>query len=378
MRRLRSGLLLTAVISVLSLNSAQARGEKTLHSFAGGNDGDHPTGTLIMDASGNLLGTTEYGGASNAGTVFRMTPSGKEKELYTFTGGGDGARPMGGVIMDAGGNLYGTTFAGGAQNLGTVFKLTPHGKKKILHSFDGDTYNPDAPLVMDADGNLYGTTTFGGTADNGAVFKVTPKGQETILYSFKSDSDGYFPEGGLILDANGNLYGTTSYGGASGGGTVFKLTPDGQKTIIFSFTGGSDGSTPLAGLFMDDAGNLYGTTSDGGDNAQGVVFKVTLEGQETTLHTFSGNPDGGFPYARLIMDASGNIYGTTNGGGGGLSFGTVFKLTPAGKETVLHAFSGDDGAHLSQGLVMDARANLYGTAPFGGASNKGTVFKVGK
>ena len=375
MRHFRSGLLLSALITLASLGSAEAHGEKVIYSFAG-SDGARPSSVLIMDASGNLFGVTRFGGANNFGTVFKVSPRGKEKVLYSFAGGSDGGHPVGGLAMDSAGNLYGTTLDGGANDLGTVFKLTSHGKKKILHSFasDGDTYAPNSPLIMDADGNLYGTTTMGGVADNGTVYKVTPTGQETVLLSFMGGSEGFFPAGGLIMDASGNLYGTAQLGGANGVGAVFKLTPGGQETILYSFDYGNYGQQPAGGVIMDDSGNLYGTTSGGGEFDQGIVFKVTPEGQETILYAFDGGTGGGTPFARLVMDASNNLYGTTYSGGHG---GTVFKLTPSGKETVLHGFTaGADGAHPDRGVIMDARGNLYGTTPEGGAGSEGVVFKV--
>jgi len=374
-RHFRSGLLLSALITLASLGSAEAHGEKVIYSFAG-SDGARPSSVLIMDASGNLFGVTRFGGANNFGTVFKVSPRGKEKVLYSFAGGSDGGHPVGGLAMDSAGNLYGTTLDGGANDLGTVFKLTSHGKKKILHSFasDGDTYAPNSPLIMDADGNLYGTTTMGGVADNGTVYKVTPTGQETVLLSFMGGSEGFFTAGGLIMDASGNLYGTAQLGGANGVGAVFKLTPGGQETILYSFDYGNYGQQPAGGVIMDDSGNLYGTTSGGGEFDQGIVFKVTPEGQETILYAFDGGTGGGTPFARRVMDASNNLYGTTYSGGHG---GTVFKLTPSGKETVLHGFTaGADGAHPDRGVIMDARGNLYGTTPEGGAGSEGVVFKV--
>jgi len=374
-RHFRSGLLLSALVTLASLGSAEAHGEKVIYSFAG-SDGARPSSDLIMDASGSLFGVTRFGGANNFGTVFKVSPRGKEKVLYSFAGGSDGGHPVGGLAMDSAGNLYGTTLDGGANDLGTVFKLTSHGKKKILHSFasDGDTYAPNSPLIMDADGNLYGTTTMGGVADNGTVYKVTPTGQETVLLSFMGGSEGFFPAGGLIMDASGNLYGTAQLGGANGVGAVFKLTPGGQETILYSFDYGNYGQQPAGGVIMDDSGNLYGTTLGGGEFDQGIVFKVTPEGQETILYAFDGGTGGGTPFAGLVMDASNNLYGTTYSGG---NAGTVFKLTPSGKETVLHGFNaGADGAHPDRGVIMDARGNLYGTTPEGGAGSEGVVFKV--
>lgn len=376
-RNSAAGSFCTLLFILASLNGAEARGEKVIYTFTG-SDGAHPSSGLIMDATGNLFGVTRVGGAHNFGTVFKLSAHGKEKVLYSFTGGSDGSHPVGGLAMDAGGNLFGTTLGGGANGLGTVFKLTPHGKEKVLYSFapDGDAYSPDSPLIIDANGNLYGTTSLGGVADNGTVYKVTPKGEETVLSSFMGGSDGYNPAGGLIMDTGGNLYGTTQFGGPSENGAVFKLTPGGQKTIIYSFESGNDGEQPLGGVIMDDGGNFYGTTSAGGEFAQGVVFKLSPEGQETVLYTFDGDAGGGSPYAGLVMDASGNLYGATSSGGRGS--GTVFKLTPSGKETVRHAFNGGaDGAFPTYGLIMDARGNLYGTTPQGGVASNGTVFRVG-
>jgi uncharacterized repeat protein (TIGR03803 family) len=202
----------------------------------------------------------------------------------------------------------------------------------------------------------------------------------TTLHSFGQGSDGRSPVAGLIFDASGNLYGTTLGGGANEKGTVFKLSPSGSETVLYSFTGGSDGGAPYAGLIFDSSGNLYGTTSDGGNPADcdssgcGTVFKLTPSGSETVLHSFTGGSDGGDPYAGLIFDASGNVYGTTESG---FSSGTVFKVTPSGSETVLHKFAGgSDGGNPGAGLIADASGNLYGTTGDGGADGYGTVFKV--
>jgi uncharacterized repeat protein (TIGR03803 family) len=255
--------------------------------------------------------------------------------------------------MDATGNLYGTTGFGGASNAGTVFKLDPSGNKTVLYSFkggsDGDV--PVAGLIMDAAGNLYGTTEDGGSSNCsfgcGIVFELDPAGNETVLHSFTgSPGDGGRPVAGLIMDTAGNLYGTTAEGGSgtctvingipvSGCGTVFKLDPAGNETVLHSFTGGSDGIQALAALLMDAAGNLYSTTELGGSFGSGIVFKLDPSGNETLLHTFTGGNDGAAPlFASLIMDTAGNLYGTTQNGGGSsnctVGCGTVFKLDTAG------------------------------------------------
>ena len=257
--------------------------ETVLHSFAAdGKDGSHPYARLAIDKTGNLYGTTPVGGANNFGTVFKVTPSGTETVLYSFKGGTDGCNPNNaGVVLGKNGVLYGTTSGCGANAVGTVFKLTPTGTETVLHSFanDGtDGFSPYAGLAIDTKGNLYGTTYFGGASGFGTVFKLTPTGTETVLHNFANDGkDGCHPENsGLVLDVTGNLYGTTTVGGASGLGTVFKLTPTGTETVLHSFANnGTDGFDPYAGLALDKAGILYGTTLEGGANGFGTVFKIT-------------------------------------------------------------------------------------------------------
>ena len=277
----RSASLAFLAVNLL-LGAAWAQKETVLHSFAESPDGDGPYyGALVLDKKGNLYGTTiTGGGASGAGTIFKVTPSGKEKVLYSFTGGTDGANPLAELVFDTQGNLYGTTVAGGRDSCnapfgygcGVVFKLSKAGKEKVLYSFSGgrDGANPYAGLARDAKGNLYGTTVYGGASSNcpagecGVVFRLSRTGKERVLYSFCSQSkctDGLFPQGGLVFDAKGNLYGTTVYGGAYGEGTVFKVTPWGKETVLYSFCSLSncrDGAQPYAGVVFDTAGNLYG------------------------------------------------------------------------------------------------------------------------
>jgi uncharacterized repeat protein (TIGR03803 family) len=315
-------------------------GETVLHNFGKGTDGGFPYAGLVMDGKGNLYGTTTFGGgASEDGTVFRIDEKGRETVLYRFcpkNGCRDGETPVAALIGDAKGNLYGTTvYGGGAKRCGlygcgTVFKMTETGKETALHIFTAgaDGANPWAGLVMDAKGNLYGTTVGGGASNAGTVFKVSKSGKETVLYNFNAAMDGSGPLSGLVLDAKGNLYGTTVNGGASNAGTVYKLSQKGEKTVLYSFTGGADGANPYAGLVMDAKGNLYGTTFAGGASSRfGTVFKVSHSGKETVLYSFTGGSDGANPYASLIMDARGNLYGTTYEGGD-WGVGTVFQLTP--------------------------------------------------
>jgi uncharacterized repeat protein (TIGR03803 family) len=339
-----------------------------------------------------------------------------ETVLYSFANGGDGV-PVAGLIADNSGAVYGTTINDGSSGFGTVFKLTRPVKgqtawtETVLYRFKGgsDGFDPEPALIAGNSGALYGTTAGGGAAGLGTVFKLTPpaKGQTawtgTVLYSFcllPNCSDGAGPMAGLIADNHGALYGTTAGGGAAGLGTVFKLTPPakGQTawtgTVLYSFCSLSncgDGASPLAGLIADNHGALYGTTTGGGtgvgNNGQGIVFKLTppAKGQtawtETVLYIFKGGSDGATPYAGLIADNHGALYGTTRLGGTG-SDGTVFKLTPPAKgqtawtETVLHSFTGSDGRNPFAGLIADNWAALYGTTVLGGASDYGTVFKL--
>ena len=381
------------VVTVFGNPPAEAKTSKetVLYTFVGPpEDGNQPSGSLIMDAKGNLYGTTQGGGSDKNGVVFKLDPTTrKETVLYSFTGGADGSQPWASLIMDAQGNLYGTTTSGGSYKNGVVFKLDPTTRKEtVLYSFIGgaDGGSPQAGLIMDAQGNLYGTTNYGGShPPNGVVFKLDPTTRkETVLHSFgQTSGDGTTPTAGLIMDAQGNLYGTTLQGGSDANGVVFKLDPTTRKeTVLHRFTGGADGSQPLAGLIMDAKGNLYGTTTLGGYGG-GVVFKLDpTTRKETVLHEFiGGKTDGETPYAGLIFDAQGNLYGTTTNGGdeGCECYGVVFKLDPTTrKETVLHSFgqTSGDGTTPWAGLIMDAKGNLYGTAWAGGAYYDGVVFKV--
>jgi uncharacterized repeat protein (TIGR03803 family) len=378
-----------------------------LHSFAGGTkDGANPFAGLVLDSAGNLYGTTQHGGASancgsaGCGTIFKLTPVRKFTLLHSFTGQPmDGAIPSAGLITDSAGNFYGTTESGGASGNGTVFKLSPTGVETVLHSFAGfpsDGTDPEAGLIRDSAGNLYGTTRFGGTTHTcgtggcGTIFKVAPDGTETVLYSFPGPPEGKEPLGGLILDSAGNLYGSTSVGGTLGNGNVFMLAPDGTESVLHSFGGHpTDGTFPRGDLIRGSAGNFYGTTGAGGASNNcgadgcGTVYKLTSPGTESLLYSFAGVPkDGIAPFAGLLQNPAGNLYGVTDGGGtsrncGSVGCGMIFKLTATGAETVLHNFTGHpkDGSFPRSVLIRDASGNLYGTAYSGGASNLGIVFK---
>ena len=323
------------------------------------------------------------GSVGGIGTVFKLTLQGQETVLYSFnnsTGGSDGAYPYAGLIQANDGNFYGTTFYGGNGN-GTVFKVTPQGQKTTVYNFTGGTDGayPQAGLLQGGDGNFYGTTYDGGSGGEGygTAFKLTPQGQKTTGYNFGGGTDGGYPEAGLIAasDFVGG-YGTTAAGGGTPtAGTVFKITPSG-KTTLYSFAGGTDGENPT-GLIQAKDGNLYGTTIWGGSNYKGTVFKVTPQGQKTTLYNFTGGTDGAYPQAGLLQASDGNFYGTTYAGGGiGKGYGTVFKITPQGQKTTLYSFAGrTDGANPYAGLIQASDGNFYGTTYYGG-NGAGTVFKI--
>jgi uncharacterized repeat protein (TIGR03803 family) len=388
--RLRAALAIFAATLFVTGTGATAQ-EKVLHNFNNdGTDGAYPQAGLIVDATGNLYGTTNNGGTYTYGTVFELTPAAgggyTEKILHNFTNGADGGNPQSGLILDGAGNLYGTTYLSGAYCCGTVFELSPAGggtwTEKVLYSFgSGNTAYPTSGLIFDGAGNLYGTTLQGGPSQGGSVFELTPAGggnwTERDLHDFGSLSTGIFPYGGVVFDGAGNLYGTTSTGGTSSGGTVFRLAAGSwTMTVLHNFSGGTDGTAPYAGLVLA-GGNLYGTTSGGGSSG-GTVFDLTPAGGGNwtyqVVHNFGNGNDGSTPHAGLIADSSGNLYGTTLSGGtsGG---GTAFRFNAHG-ELVLHSFGLPEGYGPVDSLTFDAAGKLYGTAQYGGTHGYGTVFEV--
>jgi uncharacterized repeat protein (TIGR03803 family) len=400
---------------------AVAQTETALYSFGGLLDtsGSVPQGTLVRDGAGNLYGTTLYGGsysfegAFGFGTVFELSPMAggrwTETVLHNFNQDGtDGTSPEAGLVLDAAGNLYGTTYGGGAHDYGTVFELSPMAGRgwteTILHSFNnpGDGYNPVAGLTLDSSGNLFGTTVEGGRYNSGTVFELSPAAggawTEKILHHFGSGStDGGEPITGVTMDAAGNLYGTTPAGGAYGAGAVYEiLRATGAEKVLHSFsTAGKEGHYPAAGVILDAHRNLYGTTPAGGATQHcgvqrcpapyGTVFELMPNAGGSwsvkVLHTFVNNgTDGYSSEAGLVFDATGNLYGTTSAGGPN-GYGTVFELAPAAggswTETVLYSWGNtpsDDAP--KAGLIFDSSGNLYGTTPGNSSSGNGAVFQV--
>lgn len=392
------------VLQFMGSGVAVAQTENVLYSFQGGSDGTNPSTGLVADSSGNLFGTTTEGGGAGCGVVYELKAAHgggwTESVIYTFLCGADGAGPTAGLIFDQLGNLYGTTLTGGIHHDGTVFELTPSGGAWIettLHTFIGkDGSYPAASLVFDTAGNLYGTTLFGGHAHGGVVFQLTPSGgmwTESVLHNFTGRKDGIDPAASLIFYPNGDqnsvLYGTTM------GGTVFKLTPPKAGhpkwmfKNVFTFDGGEDDGPLSAGtLLAGKNGVLYGTQKFGNGPANaGAVFQLTPPAKHgawtaTTIYRFGGGSDGLYPYAGVIADAAGSLYGTTTGDGQ-TSYGTVFRLTPPAQQggdwtkTTLYSFSGGgDGSGPGAGLIFGKGGALFSTTAGGGAFGDGTVFEI--
>jgi uncharacterized repeat protein (TIGR03803 family) len=322
-----------------------------LYNFTGGADGGEPYKGVTLDAQGNLYGTAVTGGGGSCeggcGVVYKLANSGgtwTQSVIHAFTGGNDGSGPGSGLTFDKHGNLYGTTPTGGVKGQGVIYQLKPEASAwtlSVLHTFTGGSDGAGGSagrLIFDASGNIYGVATVGGADGDGTVFEmliVQGKWQLKTLYAFKDQPDGALPYGGVILDKSGNLYGTTYYAGANDVGTVYKLTRGSNswaETVLYSFKGGADGSSPISTLVADSAGNLYGTTSDGGGGCGcGVIFKMTPKANggwvESVPYRFTGAPKPGFAYNGMVVDSSGNCYGTTVHGGT-TNDGTVYKFTP--------------------------------------------------
>jgi uncharacterized repeat protein (TIGR03803 family) len=351
----------------------QAQTYQILHNFDPSMDGAGPAG-LTRDAAGNIIGVTVD--RPDKGSVFKLDLTTRLlTTLYIFTGTPDGDEPFDPVVLDSVGNIYGTTAGGGANGLGAVFKIDSNGVETILHSFNGtDGQHPNG-LIRDPAGNLYGTTVRGGMRGSGVVFRISKSGVHRTLYKF-TGPDGAQPYAGLARDAAGNLYGTTDTGGDYGKGTIFKLAPDGAETVLHIFTGQAGGNRPYAPLLVDSAGNLYGSTRAGGTGRLGTIFKLDNTGLFSILINFSG-ANGEGPGSALAMDAAGNLYGTTSLGGGIFDAGVAFKLDPSGNETVLHSFGEKpDGRFPTGPLLLSRDGTIIGSTGGGGLNGAGTIFRI--
>ncbi len=404
-------ILMLVSIGLITAKPAQAQSYRVIHDFAGGQDGASPFTGLTIDAGGKIYGTAFSGGTHGGGTVFSMNSTGAGgwilSPLYSFAGGSDGAGPVTRLAIGPDGALYGATSAGGGANCidyngnqgcGTVYQLRPplrspasaiaYWSPNVLFRFSGsDGAYPEGDLTFDQAGNIYGIAINGGGPGWGLVYELTRSGggwTEDVLYQAQNDGDGQYPWGGVTFDSAGNLYGVFSQNGPAGYGAIYKLAPSGgswSESTVHGFTyHGNDGANPQGGLIRDSAGNLYGTTVHD-PTGGGTIFELTPSGGNLSfnvLYGLTGGIDLG-PYDKLVMDASGNLYGTTFGDGH-YGYGSVFKLTHSGGSwsyTSLHDFTGgSDGANPMCSLVFDASGNLYGTASGGGAHNAGVVFQI--
>jgi len=390
------GLLLLVLFALAGSRQTYAQSTfKLLHTFTGP-DGSNPSGDLVRDSAGNLYGVTSVGGVNctnqniqGCGTLFQITPSGVFSVLYMFTGGTDGANPIGGLTLSSNGDLFGTTYGGTCLpsqpgTCGSIFKFSQASGFALLHDLDPVTegWRPAGPLTLDSHGNIYGTTSLYGYPHfkSGAVFKLTPGGSLTVLHVFSAPTDGISPGGRLLLDSAGNLRGTTQLGGTgcvhqSGCGTIFKIDAAGNESIFEDFvyqTGWSVGPS----LVQDSAGNFFGTTF-GWKACCGTVYKVNSAGVKTVLHTFTQRKIEGAHPLGVVRDAAGNLYGTNQSGGPNF-IGTVFKISTAGKETILHNFAGGADGSIPRGsVILDPQGNLYGTSfPLNENLPGGTVFEL--
>jgi uncharacterized repeat protein (TIGR03803 family) len=368
---------------------AQAQTFTTLYSFTG-RDGYTPQAVFIRDNARNVYDTTWRAGRFDVGVVFKVTPDGTETVLHSFCSlrnCADGAHPGAPLVPDNTGNIYyGTTAGGGSgtncsEGCGVVFKIDTTGSETVLHNFAGGTSDgcyPFQGLVRDKAGNLYGTTVRCGSSGHGEIFKIDSAGTETILHNFAGGSDGSNPsDGHLVMDKAGNLNGLASEGGSKncnfGCGVLYKLTAKGKFTILHRFAGGtSDGCDPQGSVVQDKAGNLYGTTLECGSNNYGTIWKVSKAGTETILHNFAGGTsDGCYPWAGVARDSKANLFGVTYGCGAG-SGGTLYELSAKGRLILLHSFAGTDGANPYGEVLRTAKDVMYGTA-LGGAYQCGSI-----
>jgi len=367
MKILRIPLVIVLLVACDRGFNAGAQTETNLHSFVGSPDGADPYAPLVQASDGYFYSTTYYGGTYNSGTVFRLSLSGSITNLYSFgSQPNDGSVIWAGLVQGSDSNFYGTAQDGGAHGYGSVFRISPSGSETNLYSFTGaphDGANSFAALIQGSDGNLYGTTTAGGTSNAGTVFRISPSGSETNLHSFAGGPhDGAGPFAALVQGSDGNFYATAYSGGTHNSGTVFRISPGGSYTNLYSFgSHPDDGAYPAAPLVQGSDGNFYSTTYLGGANNNGIVFRISPNGSETNLHSFGTAPNDGDPYSGLVLGSDGNFYG--------VSIGTAFRITPAGTLTTLFSITTSNGVPpYPNTLVQGSDGNFYGTTYYGGTS----------
>ena len=381
---------LTLFMTLAAASPALAQTVTVLCSFGEAGscpDGAIPAGNIVRDAEGNIYGTTDYGGRSGNGVVYRLSPSGVEQVLHDFSGSIDGGTRPVGLTADNAGNLYGATTDGGSYSMGTVFKITPAGVYSVLHNFGAtaaDGTYPVAVPILDAAGNLYGTTEYGGSGGYGTIYKLTPAGQLTILHTFGFNRvDGNQPNSSLTLDSEGNLYGVTPYGGSTYGGTLFEVTASGSYSILYNFEYNGNGASitpffPFSNLTFDASGNLYGASQGGGATHNGTVYKASrgTDGTWTVQALFGFSSSlGYFPTSGVVFDQKGNMYGANYYGGTGYD-GAVFEATADHEIIPLVGFDSTDGNGPNGNLLLDSQGNLLGVAQYGGTGNAGVVYQI--
>lgn len=392
-------------VVVILAAAAWAADTTQIYSFAGGIDGAYTDTELAIDGAGNLYGSSVQGGTFGSGTVFELSPSGSgwtHTVLYNFTGGADGGEPYKGVTFGPDGDLYGTAVTGGGGSCeggcGVVYKLTHSGDgwtQSVIHTFTGgnDGSGPGSPVAFDAHGSLYGTTPTGGVHDCGVVYEMKPGTGGTwnlgVIHAFTGGLDGL--GGGasrLLIDGGGNLYGVNTVGGANGFGNVFEMVlvaGKWQLRTLYSFRDQPDGASPYGGVIFGPDGNLYGTTYYAGANDVGTVYKLTRNKDdswsESVLYSFKGGSDGDSPISTLVIDARGNLYGTTSdGGAANCGCGTIFRVSRqqggGWTETPVYRFPGDPYPGFAyNGMISDGHGNFYGTTVHGGSANDGAIYK---
>lgn len=381
-------LVLVLMVMFLRVTLAQAQGSfTTLYNFTGGADGGAPWAGLTQDSSGNLYGTAILGGFIdggynyNCGVVYQVNTAGTETVLYDFCPYGEyasGTNPLAPVTPGNAGNFYGTATHGGLIGYGTVFNLDSAGNQTVLYSFidQSDGCFPSQAPVIDKAGNIYGSTSdFECSYGYGAIFKIDNAGNFTVVHSF-TRSDGAYPQyGRLTMDAGGNIYGVTEYGGAFNKGALYKLSKSGELTVLHSFKGGKDGCLPYGSVVRDGHGNLYGTTSYCGSKNDGTIWEVSEKGKETILHNFAGGTgDGCFPYGGVVRDSHDNLYGATYSCGAYGYYGTLYELNESGSLILLHSFNNSDGAYPTGEVLLTASGTLAGTTYKGGTDKFGTAW----